>query len=147
MENKKIIHRCRHCQSELINNGKVCPTCNKHQKWYGDFLNLSSVTSLVMVILAIVQLVLATSERSKAEEAFKKAEEVKNENIKVKTAVDVSKIEIDRAKEEILKIGNAVIIIAEVIPRSTGFGRGLNDSDRLLLEKNIKLIKEYSTKH
>ena len=135
METKEITRSCKYCKSVIHKDAQVCATCGKNQIWYKE--NIAHSISFLIFILAVIQLVFATLERSKAEDAYKEAVNARNEIIKAKE-------DIKATEKRLSKVGDAVVVIAEILPRSTGYGAGLTNEDKILLNKSITVIQNYS---
>lgn len=135
METTEIVSACKYCKAVIHKDAKVCSTCGKHQNWFNE--NIAHSISFLVFVLAVVQLVFATMERSKAEDAYKEAVNARNEITKAKE-------DIKATEKKLSEVGDAVVIIAEILPRSTGYGAGMTKEDKDLLNKNIAVIEYYS---
>lgn len=135
METKEITRACKYCKAAIHKDAKVCATCGKHQNWLKE--NIAHSISFLIFILAVFQLVFATLERSKAEDAYREAVNARNEIIQAKE-------DIKATEKKLSEVGDAVVVIAEILPRATGFGAGLTNDDKLLLNNSITVIQNYS---
>lgn len=135
METKDITRACKYCKAAIHKDAKVCATCGKHQNWFND--NIAHSISFLIFILAVVQLVFATMERSKAEDAYREAVKSRNEITKARE-------DIKATEKKLSEVGDAVIVIAEILPRSTGYGAGLTNEDKICLNESITIIQNYS---
>ena len=123
----EIKKNCKYCKNEIKDDAKVCGVCNKYQNWFQE--NIAHSISFLVFLLAAVQLVFASCERIKAEDAY-------NEAILVKE-------EIKMVEKNILEVSKAVVIISEILPRATGYGAGLTETDKKLLQESIETLKNY----
>lgn len=123
----EIKKTCKYCKNEIKKDAIVCGVCSKYQNWFQE--NMAHSISFLVFLLAVVQLIFASIERSKAEDAYNEAMDVKNE---IKTA-----------ENNILNVSKAVVIISEILPRATGYGAGLTENDKLLLQESIEILKRY----
>lgn len=124
VENKKA---CKYCKNEIDDDAIVCGVCNKYQNWFKE--NFAHSISFLIFLLALFQLILASLERSKAEDAYSEAMKLKKE--------------IEATEQNILEISKAVVIISEILPRSTGYGSGFSENDKKLLQESIKTLENY----
>jgi hypothetical protein len=134
MEPKNNPRLCKYCRSEIHRDAKVCAVCGKHQNWFKE--NVAHSISFLVFILAIAQLIFATLERNKAEDAYMEAMTARNEIVKAKKDIRLT-------ESKLAEVGDAVVVIVDILPRSTGYGAGISDNDRFLLNKSIAVIKEY----
>lgn len=135
METKEITKACKYCKAAIHKDAQVCATCGKNQSWFKE--NIAHSISFLIFVLAVVQLVFATIERSKAEDAYKEAITAKNE-------ISKAKDDIRDTEKKLSEVGDAVVVIAQILPRSTGYGAGMTKEDKDLLSKSIMVIENYS---
>lgn len=135
METKEITRACKYCKAAIHKDAIVCATCGKYQNLFKE--NIAHSISFLIFILAVVQLVFATMERSKAEDAYKEAITAKNE-------ISKTNEDIKATEKKLSEVGDAVVVIAQILPRSTGYGAGMTKEDKILLNKSITVIQNYS---
>lgn len=134
MESKNNPRLCKYCRSEIHRDAKVCAICGKYQSWFKE--NVAHSISFLVFILAVAQLIFASLERSKAEDAYKEAMTARNEIVKAKEDIRLT-------ESKLADVGDAIVVIVDILPRSTGFGAGISDNDKFLLNKSIAVIKGY----
>jgi len=82
---------------------------------------LPAFISIFLLIISVFQLSEAQKERLAASEANREAA---------------------KARKEVLEVSRAIIDIAEIIPRSTGYGGETSSEDRRKLQEYSALLKE-----
>jgi len=123
---------CRHCFQEIHPRASICHHCSRVQ---AGFLRLSNVLRIGEVLsfflsggllaVAFLNFFSTRDQLSKAEEALKRAK-----------ATEAS----------VLEVADCIVPIAEILPRTGGFGGGLRESDQKTLQKNVNCLKNLSTK-
>lgn len=137
---------CRYCFEEIKPLATVCRHCSKVQTGVFKFINYITVAEVLSVLIslgllwfAIAQFSTANSQLVQASEANSKAETA------LKKAIDIETQVLD-ARRDVLKVAECVIPIAEILPRTGGFGGGLGEPDREILKKNLDCLKNVSSK-
>ena len=118
---------CRYCDELISANARVCRHCARSQSRLINLLRHSDLISIGLFLIAIWQFTSAVEKRADAEVAFQKA-------LSAETRIS-------EAKRDILDVSRAVLEIAEIIPRSTGYGSGLSDNDRANLKKHSDFLR------
>lgn len=125
------LKRCRYCAQEIDPLAKVCHHCSRAQSRFFNFVNnsdlLASLISLGVLIVSIYQLSEATEASAKAKEALEK--------------VTATEVRVSQARRDVLDIAQAVIEIAEILPRTGGYGGGLTEKDTELLKKQLDFLR------
>jgi hypothetical protein len=141
MENDTSVNEqfnCFYCQQLIPIKAKVCHHCNKYQsRIFNNVLSINAVTtliSLVFLAIAFFQYLDSRTEKENSIEAAKNANYALQQVQKVEQRVLV-------IREDILKTSEAFIEMAEVLPRSTGFGLGLSEEDRKKLNTHSDSLK------
>lgn len=123
---------CKYCQSSIHSKAKVCHYCGKYQnKLFNNIFSINAVTtfiSILLLALAYFQYRDSNIEKEKSIEASRNA----------KLALEKVKQTEQRIlliRDDIVKTSQAFIEVAEILPRSTGYGAGLSDEDHQKLKK------------
>ncbi len=120
---------CKYCKEEIDLDASVCSTCGKYQNWFRE--NIAHSISFLVFLLAVIQLWFASIERSKAEDAY--------------TEAKIAKDEIKTAQKTISKVSQAIVMVAKLLPKITGYGSGLNKRDKALLDSSIEILNKYKS--
>ena len=126
---------CRYCFQEINALATVCHHCSKLQTGFFKFLNsitvaevLSFLISLGLLWFSVAQFNTANSQLVQASEANSKAESA----LKKATAIETQVLD---ARRDVLKVAECVMEIAQILPRTGGFGGGLGEPDKEILKK------------
>ena len=129
-----LSRKCYYCEQSIGDRATVCYHCGRYQKRVRNAFQFTNLISIGLLLAALWQSCEATRDRSEASEA----------NAKAQLALDkvlISEQKALQAKQDVIEVGRAVIGIAEILPRSTGYGAGLTDVDRKKLEEYSILLK------
>jgi hypothetical protein len=126
-EQKKVkLINCKYCCSPIHTEAKVCQYCGKYQKkLFNNIFSINATTtiiSLLLLVLSFFQYRDANIEKGKSIEA------ANNANLALHKVTETEN-RILLIKNDIIKTSQAFIEIAEILPRSTGYGAGLSKED------------------
>lgn len=126
----ELIHErhCRYCQQLIAEEAVVCHHCGHRQNWLLDNLGFANFISLLLFAISVVQLVQASRERIDAAHANSKAQLALEKVVDVQNAVVL-------AQQDVVGVAKSVVDISEILARSTGYGAGFSDSDRIKLKQ------------
>ena len=125
---------CRWCKKSIPGDATICSECGHYQNRLYDNLGLANVISLLLFILSVLQFVQASHERTDAISANDTAKVTLGKVVEARTAAQ-------NAHQEVIGIAKSFLKIAEIVPRATGNGTGLSDSDRTNLKQYSDSLK------
>lgn len=125
------LNNCEYCQNSIPSNAKVCHYCGKYQnKLFNNIFSINAVTtiiSLLLLVLAYFQYRDSNIEKQQSIEASRNAKLALEK-------VEQTEQRILLIRDDIVKTSQAFIEVAEILPRSTGYGAGLSDEDHQKLK-------------
>src|SRR5262249_1683451 len=123
--------RCGFCREEINPGAKVCRHCSRSQNRWINLLRssdvIASAISVAVLIVTIWQLNEAKDTNVKAYQALEKASATETQVLEVYGAV--------------LKVAECIIPIAEILPRTGGYGGCIGKPDKEILRKNLDCLK------
>ena len=126
-KSEQVESHCRYCDEVISDSAKVCRHCGRSQNRLINLMRHSDLISIVLFVIAIWQFTSALQERANADVAFQKALS--------------AEARVSEAKRDIFDVSEAVLSISEIVARSTGYGSGLSESDRVNLKRHSDFLK------
>ena len=129
-KNIKLIN-CKYCCTQIHPEAKVCQYCGKYQKKiFNNIFSINALTTIISILLLVFSFLQyrdSNIEKGKSEEA------ANNANLALQKVKETEN-RILLIKNDIVKTSQAFIEIAEILPRSTGYGAGLSKEDHQKLK-------------
>ena len=122
---------CKYCDQEITHDAKVCHRCgrfkNKFLNWVDFRFSIANFISICLVIVAFWQLSIAREQATLATQA--------------NTNAQVALKEVEKARADVIVISKSVLTIAEILPRTGGYGGGLTEADNAKVKKTLDNLK------